>query len=368
MHSPSYSPQILQLLCRKVDRDVIGELQSPHTTESPRPHEYTEYLVRTTIETVDFALERPTSCLFPSSSTIPRPFLQLALDVIRRSRIDTPVILVALVYLERARPQFKISDKRCACERILIGALVLAAKVHNRHARFHSFNPLTRISVSVRQYVSDYTIKNARWARWSGTFSKEDIGRMERELLGILDWNLSLAEGDIMAHHEHLLPTTPLSITSLKRPHSPPCASPSLGLELSPFCLPPPLNTTTLTNKTRALTSSVTLPGFSSFLNNPYKHPLASSPSSLQSSLPSILPVTSGEERAYKRPRLVTNPFIPRQPLSLRNKHRHPAAEPLQRSADAQVFKSLRLPLPWSKAFDPFILSYIPPVSFYEPR
>lgn len=293
-------------------------------------------------------MERPTSHLFPSPSTIPRPFLQLALDVIRKSRIDTPVILVALVYLERARPQFKISDKRWACERILIGALVLAAK-----------------------YVSDYTIKNARWARWSGTFSKEDIGRMERELLGILDWNLSLAEGDIMAHHEHLLPltpTSPISITSLKRPRPPPCASPSLGLELSPFCLPPPLNTTTLTNKTRALTTSVTLPSFSSFLSNPYKHPLASSPSSLQSSLPSILPVTSGEERACKRPRLVTNPVIPRQPLSLTNKHRHPATEQLQRSADVRVFKPLRLPLPWSKAFDPFILSYIPPVSFYEPR
>ncbi|KAF9779618.1 hypothetical protein BJ322DRAFT_994334, partial [Thelephora terrestris] len=162
------SPQILQLLSRKVDRDFI------------------EYLVRTTIETVEYALGRPTLHLFSFPSTIPRPLLQLALDVIRKSRIDTPVILVALVYLERARSQFKISDQRWACERILIGALVLAAK-----------------------YVSDYTIKNARWARWSGVFSKEDIGRMERELLDILDWNLSLAEGDIMAHHEHLLSLTP---------------------------------------------------------------------------------------------------------------------------------------------------------------
>lgn len=88
-----------------------------------------DYLVRTTIETVDSALERPTSHLFATPSSIPRPFLQLALDVIRRSRVDIPVILVALVYVERARPQFKISDERWACERILIGALVLAAKV-----------------------------------------------------------------------------------------------------------------------------------------------------------------------------------------------------------------------------------------------
>lgn len=74
-------------------------------------------------------MERPGSHLFTTPLSIPRPFLQLALDVIRRSRIDIPVILVALVYLERVRPQFKISDERWACERILIGALVLAAKV-----------------------------------------------------------------------------------------------------------------------------------------------------------------------------------------------------------------------------------------------
>jgi len=53
----------------------------------------------------------------------------LTLELVRRSRIDISVILVALVYLERARSQFKISDERWACERILIGALVLASKV-----------------------------------------------------------------------------------------------------------------------------------------------------------------------------------------------------------------------------------------------
>lgn len=89
----------------------------------------TDYLVRTAIETVDFALGRPASHLFATPPAIPRPFLQLALDVIHKSHIDIQVVLVALVYLERVRPQFRISDERWACERILIGALVLAAKV-----------------------------------------------------------------------------------------------------------------------------------------------------------------------------------------------------------------------------------------------
>jgi len=192
---------------------------------------------------------------------------------------------------------------------------------------------------------------------------------MERELLDILDWNLSVAEGDIMAHHEHLSSLPPpisLPLTSLKRPRS--LFQTDTGFEPSPFCpLLPPNNATTLANKTRALTSSsVTLPGFSSFLHNLYRHPLASSPSSLQSSMPSVLPVTSEEERPCKRPRLVTNPFSTRQPLGLTNSHRRPAAGPLQQSAEAQILKSLGLPRPWSKSFDPFLLPYIPPVSFYE--
>ena len=301
---------------------------------------------------------RPTPHLLAAPSTVPPQLLQLTLDLVHRSRIGISVILVALVYLERARPQFKISDQRWACERILIGALVLASKVIVIQLPCMPRQTFDA-RASISQYVSDYTIKNARWARWSGTFSKEDIGRMERELLDILDWNLSIAEGDVMAHHEHLsslaLPPS-LPLPSLKRPRS---LDP--GLELSPFCIPPPRN-----NKNHELSSSVTLPGFSSLLQNPYRHPLASSPSSLQSSMPSVLPVTSEEGRECKRVRLVTNPFNLRQPLSLTNKHRRPVGGPLQQSADGHLFRSLGFPRPWSKPFDPFVLPYIPPVSFYE--
>lgn len=229
------------------------------------------------------------------------------------------------------------------------------------------------------QYVSDYTIKNARWARWTGTFSKEDIGRMERELLDILDWNLSVAEGDVMAHHEHLSPTpAPCPPpTSLKRPRCLFQADPGLCLELSPFCPLPPSNQattvtvksnrpTTVTVEARSLTCSVTLPGFSSFLHNPYRHPLASSPSSLQSGKAVAPAVTSEGERVCKRPRLVANTFSPRQPLSLTNKHRRRVAAPLQQAPGGQIFNPLALSRPWLDPFDPFILPYIPPVSFYE--
>lgn len=192
---------------------------------------------------------------------------------------------------------------------------------------------------------------------------------MERELLSILDWNLSIAEGDIMAHHEHLSsPTPPLLPVSLKRPGSHLQKDASFGLDPSPFCPPPPPNNAALlANRTRALTSSVTLPSFSSFLCNPYGHSPTPLSGSLQSSLPSLLPATSGEERANKRPRLVVNTLGLHQPQSLENyKHRHPVPEPLQQSTDPRIFKSLGLPLAWPKAFDPFAFPYILPVSFYE--
>lgn len=190
---------------------------------------------------------------------------------------------------------------------------------------------------------------------------------MERELLDILDWNLSIAEGDIMAHHEHLLLTTPQPAPPviLKRPRSSFQTVSGLGLELSSFCPPIPWNDATApANTTRALTSSVTLPGISSFLHQPHRHPSGSSQSSLQ--LPSILSVTSGEERPCKRPRLIENLFNTRQPLSMANKYRHSLATMPRRPANAQIFEPGELSFPWSKAFDPFIFSYIPPVSFYE--
>jgi hypothetical protein len=185
---------------------------------------------------------------------------------------------------------------------------------------------------------------------------------MEREFLNILDWDLSIAEGDIMAHHEHLSsPTPPSSLVpvSLKRPRSQFQKDVRLGLEPSPFCPPPPPpnNGALLASKTRALTSSVTLPGFSSFLNNPHNLPPAPPLCSLQSSWPFLLSVTSGEERAHKRPRLVTHPPCPRQPLSVERRCWHPIPRPLQQSSDPRILNSLRI--------NPFIIPYIPHVPFY---
>lgn len=60
-------------------------------------------------------------------------------------------------------------------------------------------------------------MKNVIWARCSGIFEHRDIGRMERELLNILDWDLSVHEEEILAHQK-FLPVSTVSTTSAPQP------------------------------------------------------------------------------------------------------------------------------------------------------
>ncbi len=55
------------------------------------------------------------------------------------------------------------------------------------------------------QYLNDSTLKNVHWALCTGVFGKRDIGRIEREFLDVLDFELSVSEADLLAHHDALL-------------------------------------------------------------------------------------------------------------------------------------------------------------------
>jgi hypothetical protein len=56
-------------------------------------------------------------------------FAEFATSVIQKSQVTLPIILVALVYIERSRPHLFIELEQWACERIFLGALVVASKV-----------------------------------------------------------------------------------------------------------------------------------------------------------------------------------------------------------------------------------------------
>lgn len=61
-------------------------------------------------------------------------------------------------------------------------------------------------------------MKNVDWARWSSNFRPCHIGRMEREFLNLLDYELSVSEADILVHHEFLVARA----RTTKVPHTPP--------------------------------------------------------------------------------------------------------------------------------------------------
>jgi hypothetical protein len=57
------------------------------------------------------------------------PFLVFVSNVIHRSEVKVPAILVSLVYITRAKDHLFIQSPEWACERVFLGALILANKV-----------------------------------------------------------------------------------------------------------------------------------------------------------------------------------------------------------------------------------------------
>ncbi|RDX49833.1 hypothetical protein OH76DRAFT_1381898 [Lentinus brumalis] len=162
-----HSPALMEIVDMELSRTLI------------------EHVVDTVTETVDYALGRP------SSSTRGRSlsrhsehskFLKFVTDVLHRAEIKVPALLVTLVYIERAKPHIQIALEQWAHERVFLGALILANK-----------------------YLNDSTLKNVHWALCTGVFGKRDIGRIEREFLDVLDFELSVHEADLLAHHDTLL-------------------------------------------------------------------------------------------------------------------------------------------------------------------
>ncbi|KAF7337820.1 Cyclin N-terminal domain-containing protein [Mycena venus] len=198
----THAPALMQLIDIKLDKHVI------------------DYLVDAVAETVDYAMGR-THSTSPSLSQVARgrsthsPYLQkfttFAATVLSRAEVTSATVLVALVYISRARPHLSIALEEWALERVFLGSLIVASK-----------------------YTNDSTLKNVHWALCTGVFGKRDIGRIEREFLDVLDWELGIGEADLLAHHEgliaaasrssalasRLVKTTPVKPTYLAPPRS----------------------------------------------------------------------------------------------------------------------------------------------------
>ncbi|KAJ3722965.1 hypothetical protein C8R42DRAFT_695618 [Lentinula raphanica] len=157
-----HSPVLLQLIDVKLSKELI------------------DYIVDCVADTVDFAMGRPPHSRGRTQSRRSElaKFTTFVSDVLTRAEVSTPVVLASLAYIDRAKPHLHIALEEWALERVFLGALIVASK-----------------------YLNDSTLKNVHWALCTGVFGKRDVGRIEREFLDVLDWELNISEDDVLSHH-----------------------------------------------------------------------------------------------------------------------------------------------------------------------
>ncbi|KAE9403634.1 hypothetical protein BT96DRAFT_1016869, partial [Gymnopus androsaceus JB14] len=100
-------------------------------------------------------------------------FANFVANVLTWAQVTTPVVLVSLVYIVRAKPHLHIraleeEASEHTLDRAFLGALIIASK-----------------------YLNNCTLDNVHWAMCTGVFGNKDVEFIEREFLNILDWELS---------------------------------------------------------------------------------------------------------------------------------------------------------------------------------
>jgi hypothetical protein len=125
VHSATHSPALLELIDLKLTPPVLSEYLLPSSTHTS--HLLLDYVVDCVADTVNYAMGRPSTS---SQHHLHYPtFTTFVTNVIHRAEVTTPVILAALVYIDRAKPHLHIALEQWALERVFLGALITASKV-----------------------------------------------------------------------------------------------------------------------------------------------------------------------------------------------------------------------------------------------
>ena len=191
--SAEHSTELLQLLDLQINRGLIGMSALYQIHSSVPDLHIIEQLVQSTVDVVNYALDVPTSSRGHPTARANKysEFTEFVSNIVERAESTVSDILVALVYIQRARPYLSVQTEEWALHRVFLGALIVASK-----------------------YTNDSTLKNIHWAMVTGTFGKRDIGRIEREFIEVLDWDFAITEADLLSLRDSLLHLTPAHHTA----------------------------------------------------------------------------------------------------------------------------------------------------------
>ncbi|KAF9789568.1 hypothetical protein BJ322DRAFT_1042985 [Thelephora terrestris] len=178
----NHSKTVLELTKLRVNRNLV------------------EHIVHETIDTVNKAIESPSSSRGRCKTRHPKAndFAEFAANVIGRAEVPIAVLLVTLVYINRSRPHLSVEAEEWALHRVFLGALILASK-----------------------FTNDSTLQNVHWAIATGIFGKRDVGRIEREFLEVLDWDLTVSESEIANLYPSIIALYPRAQQSTPPPIRP---------------------------------------------------------------------------------------------------------------------------------------------------
>lgn len=116
----------------------------------------------------------PTRTSFEASLPSLESFITVLCE---KSRVQTPTLMSTMVYLDRLSNKLPPVAKGmpCTCHRVFLAALILSAK-----------------------YLNDSSPKNKHWRSYTmGLFKLEEVNLMEKQLLFLLDWDLSIKSDDL---------------------------------------------------------------------------------------------------------------------------------------------------------------------------